>query len=345
MKKKLVALMAAAVLGTSLLAGCGSAQEPASAVNETVPAQTEAGTTAAETEKATETQTAATEAETTTAETEAQSTFEEDEMAQENQAILVVSFGTSYNDSRDLTIGAIENAIAEEFPEYDVRRAFTSQIIIDKLAERDGLVIDNVEEALDRAVADGITTLVVQPTHLMNGFEYTDLADALAEYESEFEQIVLAEPLLTSDEDFDAVVEAITMRTIDYDDGETAICFMGHGTEAEANEVYPKLQEKLTDAGYSNYFVGTVEAEPSLDDVIAAISENGDYTKVVLEPLMVVCGDHANNDMAGDEDDSWKSCFEAEGYEVECILEGLGQNEDIQQIYVSHTQDAIDSLN
>lgn len=344
MKKKFLALMAAA-LGTSLLVGCGSAQEPASAVNETVPAQTEAGTTAAETEKATEAQTAATETETTTAETEAQSTVEEDEMAQENQAILVVSFGTSYNDSRDLTIGAIENAIAEEFPEYDVRRAFTSQIIIDKLAERDGLVVDNVEEALDRAVADGITTLVVQPTHLMNGYEYTDLADALSEYESQFEQIVLAEPLLTSDEDFDAVVEAITMRTIDYDDGETAICFMGHGTEAEANEVYPKLQEKLTDAGYSNYFVGTVEAEPSLDDVIAAISENGDYTKVVLEPLMVVCGDHANNDMAGDEDDSWKSCFEEEGYEVECILEGLGQNEDIQQIYVSHTQDAVDSLN
>lgn len=180
MKKKFAALMTTAVFGASLLAGCGSAEEPASVVNETAPAETEVGATAAETKEATEAG--------TTAETEVQSTSEEDETVEGDQAILVVSFGTSYNESRDLTIGAIENAIAEEFPEYDVRRAFTSQIIIDKLAERDGLVIDNVEEALDRAVADGITTLVVQPTHLMNGYEYTDLADALAEYESQFEQ-------------------------------------------------------------------------------------------------------------------------------------------------------------
>lgn len=338
MKKKLVALMTTAVFGASLLAGCASSSEPASATNETVAETTPVETT--QTEIIEETVPAGSIEETE----DVQSTSEEDETVAGDQAILVVSFGTSYNDSRDLTIGAIENAIAEEFPEYEVRRAFTSQIIIDKLAERDGLVIDNVEEALDRAVEDGITTLVVQPTHLMNGFEYTDLADALAEYESQFEQIALAEPLLTSDEDFDAVVEAITMHTIDYDDGETAICFMGHGTEAASNEVYPKLQEKLTDAGYENYFVGTVEAEPSLDDVMNAVSENGVYTRVVLEPLMVVAGDHANNDMAGDEEDSWKSCFEAEGYEVECILEGLGQLEDIQQIYVSHTQAAIDSL-
>lgn len=337
MKKKLVSFMMTAVLGAGLLAGCGSTEEPASAVNETVPAQTEVQQTVEKTQ--TETQNEA-----VTDETETQSTAAEDEMVEKNQAILVVSFGTSYNESRDLTIGAIENAIAEEFPEYEVRRAFTSQIIIDKLAERDGLVIDNVEEALDRAVADGITTLVVQPTHLMDGYEYTDLADALGDYADQFEQIALADPLLTSEEDFDAVVEAITMHTIDYDDGETAICFMGHGTEAESNEVYPKLQEKLTDAGYENYFVGTVEAEPSLDDVMNAVGENGVYTKVVLEPLMVVAGDHANNDMAGDEEDSWKSCFEAEDYEVECILEGLGQLEDIQQIYVSHTQAAIDSL-
>lgn len=338
MKKKLVALMTTAVFGASLLAGCAGSSEPASATNETTAETTPVETT--QTEIIEETVPAGSVEETE----DVQSTSEEGETVDGDQAILVVSFGTSYNDSRDLTIGAIENAIAEEFPEYEVRRAFTSQIIIDKLAERDGLVIDNVEEALDRAVADGITTLVVQPTHLMNGFEYTDLADALAEYESQFEQIALAEPLLTSDEDFDAVVEAITMHTIDYDDGETAICFMGHGTEAASNEVYPKLQEKLTDAGYENYFVGTVEAEPSLDDVMNAVGENGVYTRVVLEPLMVVAGDHANNDMAGDEEDSWKSCFEAEGYEVECILEGLGQLEDIQQIYVSHTQAAIDSL-
>lgn len=264
--------------------------------------------------------------------------------AQQKTAILVVSFGTSYNDSREATIGAIEEAITKAFPDYEVRRAFTSQIIIDKLKERDGLEIDNVEEALDRAVADGITTLVVQPTHLMDGYEYTDLADALKDYEDKFDQVVLGDPLLTGDGDFDAVIKAITEKTASYDDGETAICFMGHGTEADSNGIYAKMQDKLTEAGYENYYIGTVEAEPTLDDVIAAINEKGTYKKVVLEPLMVVAGDHANNDMAGDEEDSWKTIITGEGYEVECILEGLGQISAIQDIYVAHTQAAVDSL-
>lgn len=259
-------------------------------------------------------------------------------------AILVVSFGTSYNDSRDATIGAIEEAITEKFPDYEVRRAFTSQIIIDKLKERDGLEIDNVEEALDRAVEDGVSNLVVQPTHLMNGYEYTDLANALKGYEGKFNQIALGEPLLTSDDDFEAVVKAITDKTASYDDGQTAICFMGHGTEADSNSVYAKMQETLSGAGFENYYIGTVEAEPTLDDVMASLKEKATYKKVVLEPLMVVAGDHANNDMAGDEDDSWKGILEKEGYEVECLLEGLGQNTEIQKLYVEHTQAAVDSL-
>lgn len=330
MKKKLVALMVTAILGAALLTGCGSSSETVS--NENASNETAAATVTEET--------VVPEAET---ETESTAAAEEETVAGA-QAILVVSFGTSYNDSREATIGAIENAIAEAFPEYEVRRAFTSQIIIDKLKERDGLEIDNVEEALDRAVEDGISTLVVQPTHLMNGYEYTDLADALAEYESKFEQVVLAEPLLTSDDDFEKVADAIVNATAQYDDGETAICYMGHGTEADSNTVYAKMQEVLTNAGYENYVVGTVEAEPSIEDVVAAIKANDAYKKVVLRPLMVVAGDHANNDMAGDEEDSWKTIIEAEGYEVTCIIEGLGQIEDIQQIYVAHTQDAIDSL-
>lgn len=259
-------------------------------------------------------------------------------------AILVVSFGTSYNESRDLTIGAIEESIAKEFPDYGVRRAFTSQIIIDKLNERDGLEIDNVEEALDRAVEDGITDLVVQPTHLMDGYEYTDLADALKGYEDKFNQVILGEPLLSCDADFDAVVRAITAKTASYDDGETAVCFMGHGTEADSNSVYTKMQETLGGAGFENYYIGTVEAEPTLEDVVAALKEKGTYQKVVLEPLMVVAGDHANNDMAGEEEDSWKSILEKEGYEVECLLEGLGQIPEIQELYVEHTKAAVDSL-
>jgi sirohydrochlorin cobaltochelatase len=267
----------------------------------------------------------------------------EPESESESTAILVVSFGTSYNDSRDITIGAIENAIQDAYPQYEVRRAFTSQIIIDKLKERDGLEIDNVTEALDRAVADGIKTLIVQPTHLMNGYEYTDLADELENYKDKFENISIGEPLLTSDSDFEAVAQAIVEATSSYDDGETAICFMGHGTEADSNSVYAKLQDTLTADGYENYYIGTVEAEPSLDDVIEAIDGKG-YKKVILEPLMVVAGDHANNDMAGDDDDSWKSVLESRGYQVECIIKGLGQFESIQKIYVDHVTAAISDL-
>lgn len=260
-------------------------------------------------------------------------------------AILVVSFGTSYNDSRDATIGAIEEAITKAFPDYEVRRAFTSQIIIDKLKERDGLEIDNVEEALDKAVADGIKTLVVQPTHLMDGYEYTDLKNALKDYEDKFEKVVLGAPLLTDDKDFTAVAKAIAEKTSSYDNGETAICFMGHGTEADSNSVYAKMQETLKKEGYGNYYIGTVEAEPTLDDMLTNMEASGvTYKKVVLEPLMVVAGDHANNDMAGDEEDSWKSVIESKGYEVECILEGLGQITAIQELYVEHTQAAVDSL-
>ncbi len=268
----------------------------------------------------------------------------EDNAAVQDAEILVVSFGTSYNDSRDITIGAIENAIQEAYPDYQVKRAFTSQIIIDKLKERDGLEIDNVTEALDRAVADGVKTLVVQPTHLMNGYEYTDLVDELDTYKDKFDKVVVGDPLLTSDDDFKAVAAAITSETSSYDDGQTAICFMGHGTEADSNSVYAKLQETLKSEGYDNYYVGTVEATPSVDDVLAAVQANSAYTKVVLEPLMVVAGDHANNDMAGDEDGSWKTTFENAGYQVECIIKGLGQFESIQNIYVDHVKAAIDSL-
>ncbi len=258
------------------------------------------------------------------------------------QELLVVSFGTSFNDNRRLTIGAIEADMEAAFPDYSVRRGFTSQIIIDHVMRRDGIKIDNVTEALDRAVENGVKTLIVQPTHLMNGFEYGDLEAELAEYADSFDKIALGAPLLTSDDDFAAVEKAVTDWTADYDDGTTAIVFMGHGTEAESNQVYDKMQDMLTADGYENYYVGTVEATPSLDDVIAALDGKG-YTKVVLSPLMIVAGDHANNDMAGDEDGAWKKSFEDAGYEVECLIRGLGENEEIRKILTAHAQDAIDS--
>ncbi len=254
--------------------------------------------------------------------------------------LLVVSFGTSFNDSRRLTIGAIEEAMEKAFPGYDVRRGFTAQIVIDHIARRDGEVIDNFTEALDRAVRNGVSDLLVQPTHLMDGFEYNDVKEELAKYEGKFDNIVLGAPLLTSDEDYDIVIEAITEATKQYDDGKTAICFMGHGTEAESNHVYADMQAKLTEKGYANYYVGTVEAEPSVYDVLEAVKAGG-YTKVVLRPLMIVAGDHANNDMADLEDEeSWASIFTAAGYEVECVLEGLGQLPAIQDLLVDHIRTA-----
>ena len=253
--------------------------------------------------------------------------------------LLVVSFGTSFNDSRRLTIGGIESAIAAAIPDYTVRRAFTAQIVIDHVRDRDGEVIDNVTEALDRAAANGVKTLVVQPTHLMHGFEYDDLVAELGARAEDFDRVAVGEPLLSGDDDFDRVADILIDVTKEYDDGQTAIVFMGHGTEHEANAVYAKMQGVLADKGAENIYIGTVEAEPSVDDVLAALEGKG-YTRAVLRPLMVVAGDHANNDMAGDEEDSWKSLFSAAGYDVVCVLEGLGQVPEIQQIYVEHAQAA-----
>ena len=259
---------------------------------------------------------------------------------QNKKAILVVSFGTSYNESREATIGAIERSIADSYSDYEMRRAFTSQIIIDKLETRDGLEIDNVQEAMDRLIADGVDTLVVQPTHVMSGFEYDEMKEAIAPYEDQFVNLHYGLPLLSSEEDYAQVVSIITDETKEYDVAETAIVFMGHGTEHSANATYAKLQQSLTDAGHNNYFIGTVEATPSLEDVMAMVEESG-ASKVVLLPLMIVAGDHANNDMAGDEEDSWKTAFKEAGYEVSYVLKGLGQYQGIQQMFVTHAGVAI----
>lgn len=258
--------------------------------------------------------------------------------------LLVLSFGTSFNDSRRLNIGAIESDLEKAFPDYSVRRGFTANIVIDHIQNRDGIKMDDVDEAMNRAVDNNVKNLVIQPTHLMNGLEYQDLEEQVAQYADAFDKIAIGKPLLTSEDDFKRVEQALVDWTSEYDDGETAICFMGHGTEAESNEVYQKMQDLLTADGHDNYFVGTVESSPSLEDVLAKVKA-GSYKRVVLEPLMVVAGDHANNDMAGEEADSWKTTFEDAGYEVTCLLRGLGENEAIRQIYVEHAQAAMDSLN
>lgn len=253
--------------------------------------------------------------------------------------LLAASFGTSYQDTRCRTIGAIEEELEQAFPGYSVRRGFTSRMIINRVKTRDQIAIDSLEEALKRAADNKVRHLIVQPTHMMDGFEYMALVNKVEEYSNQFEQTAVGKPLLSAEEDFQAVIQALTEETEEYDDGETAFCFMGHGTEAQANQVYRKLQEMFRAAGHENYFIGTVEAEPALEEVLAQVKK-GSYKRAVLQPLMIVAGDHANNDMAGEEEGSWKKAFEEEGYKVSCILRGLGELEKIRQIFIKHAKEA-----
>ena len=279
--------------------------------------------------------------------------------------LLVVSFGTSFNDSRAEDIGGIEKALQEAYPDWSVRRAFTAQIIINHVQARDGEKIDNMDQALQRAVDNGVKNLIVQPTHLMHGAEYDELSEAVASYSDKFESVSIAEPLLgevgsaddSVNSDKEAVAKAVTaeaVKTAGYEsldaakeDG-TAFVFMGHGTSHTAKISYSQMQNQMNALGYDNVFIGTVEGEPedtACEAVIEKIQEAG-YKKVVLRPLMVVAGDHANNDMAGDDDDSWKSQFEASGVfdSIETQIAGLGQIPVIQDLYVSHTHAAMEEL-
>ena len=278
--------------------------------------------------------------------------------------ILVVSFGTSFNDSRAEDIGGVEKALQAAYPDWSVRRAFTAQIIINHVQARDDEKIDNMDQALERAVDNGVKNLVVQPTHLMHGAEYDELTEAVENYKDKFESVKIAEPLLGEvgadetaiNEDKAAVAEAITaeaVKTAGFDSLDaakeegTAFVFMGHGTSHTAKISYSQMQTQMEQLGYENAFIGTVEGEPE-DTACEAVIEklkNAGYKKVILRPLMVVAGDHANNDMAGDDDDSWKSQFEASGVfdSIDTQIAGLGEIDAIQQLYVAHTQAAIDA--
>ena len=279
--------------------------------------------------------------------------------------LLVVSFGTSFNDSRAEDVKGIEDALAKAYPDWSVRRAFTAQIIINHVEARDSENIDNMQQALDRAVENGVKNLVVQPTHLMHGAEYDEMTEAINGYKDKFESVAIAEPMLGEvgddatviNDDKKAVAQAITdeaCKEAGFDsmdaaaEAGTAFVFMGHGTSHTANVTYDQMQTQMEDLGFKNAFIGTVEGKPedtACDKVIEKVKEAG-YKNVVLRPLMVVAGDHANNDMAGDDEDSWKSQFVASGNfeNVDCQIEGLGRIEAVEQIYVDHTKAAIDSL-
>ena len=278
--------------------------------------------------------------------------------------LLVVSFGTSYNDSRVNDIKSIEDALQEAYPDWSVRRAFTAQIIINHIQARDGEKIDNMTQALERAVANGVKNLVVQPTHLMHGAEYDEMCAAIDDYRDNFDSVSIAEPLLGEvgsdatviNADKEAVAKAITAAAVEasgFDSLEAAkeagaaFVFLGHGTAHVARVSYSQMSTQMQQLGYENVFIGTVEGEPeetACESVIEEVRAAG-YTTVILRPLMVVAGDHANNDMAGSDDDSWKLMFEDAGLTVDCQIAGLGGIADIQALYIAHTQAAIDSLN
>ena len=277
--------------------------------------------------------------------------------------LLVVSFGTSFNDSRVADIKSIEDALQEANPDWSVRRAFTAQIIINHIQARDGEKIDNMEQALERAVANGVKQLVVQPTHLMHGAEYDEMCAAIDKVRDKFESVEIAEPMLGEvgndatviNADKEAVAKAVVAAALEESGYEStaaakeagvAYVLMGHGTAHVAKVTYSQMATQMDKLGYENVFIGTVEGEPedtSCEAVIAAVKEAG-YTTVVLRPLMVVAGDHANNDMAGADEDSWKTMFEAAGLTVNCQISGLGRIADVQALYVAHTKAAIDAI-
>ncbi len=281
-----------------------------------------------------------------------------------DQELLVVSFGTSFNDSRAEDIGGIETALQEAYPDWSVRRAFTSQIIINHIQARDGVKIDNVEQALQRAVENKVKRLVVQPTHLMHGAEYDELAGTVEDYKDQFESVSIAEPLLGEvgsdasviNEDKEHAAKAVLADALEgagYEslgkakEENTAFVFLGHGTSHTAKVTYSQMQTQMKELGYENVWIGTVEGEPeetAAEEVIEQIHEAG-YHNVILRPLMVVAGDHANNDMASDEDDSWKSMCKQSGYfdNIRTQIIGLGRIKEIQEIYIKHVQEAMDS--
>ncbi len=270
--------------------------------------------------------------------------YELDDLVESTEKeLLLVSFGTSYLDTLEKTLGEIYRHMEEQFPDYVVEDAFTSRMIIDRLQKRDGIFVSHVDDAVKYAAQHNVHNLVLQPTHLMAGLEYQDLLDAVESYRYLLENVTIGKPVLSSEEDFERIIQILTEELNGYCDGKTAICLMGHGSEAKANEVYDMLQERFRQKGYTDYLVGTVEAEPALADLVKQV-EKGAYERVVLVPLMMVAGDHANNDMAGEEEDSWKSTFEAMGKEVVILMRGLGELKGIQELIADHARAAMKEI-
>lgn len=279
--------------------------------------------------------------------------------ANDQRLLLAVSFGTSFADTREKTIGAIERRLEERFPFCTVQRCFTSRMIRKKLLERDGLKIYSPEEAMRNAQEKGIRELIVQPLYLMHGFEHRRLMEAVREAAPSFDKLTVGKPLLSDDTDFSTMADAI-LRNLTAPEPDTAVVLMGHGNEKKTrhipentkaeimsardiqdNAVFAGLQQSLRKAGADNYFVATVEGEPEIGDILPVIKERG-FRKVILAPFMVVAGDHARNDLAGEDEDSWKNIFTRSGFRVETVLRGIGEWEEVQDLFAAHAAQCIE---
>lgn len=258
------------------------------------------------------------------------------------KVILVISFGTSYNHTRKITIDVIEKEIQSAYPDYEIRKAFTSQVIIDKLNQRDGLKIDNIKEAMDKLVLEGIETVICQPTHIMHGYEYDKIIKSIKPYKNKIKNIHIGRPLLSSSKDYEKVVNAIIKENIMIKK-EDILLLIGHGTEHFADSSYAALDYRFKIMGYENIFLGTIEGYPDKDTVLNHLAKT--YTAsskmVYLAPFMIVAGDHANNDIFGNQKNTWKTEIEKSGFPVHSIKKGLGEYPFIRKILIEHTQESI----
>lgn len=259
-----------------------------------------------------------------------------------NKAILVVSFGSSHKDTREKTIDIIENEIQEIFKDFKIYKAYTSKIILKILKQRDNIQINTVVEALEEMHKDGIEEVIIQPTLILNGIEYEIMREEINEFRDKFKSIKFGTPLLTTTEDSFKVVDAFLSDEPNLLENE-AIVFMGHGSDHFANSIYASLDYMFKSKGYNNIFVSTVEAYPNLEDILSSLKKCK-FKKIILIPFMIVAGEHAKNDMASDEDNSWKTILENEGFEVECVLKGLGENSKIRKIFIEHIKDVIKEI-
>lgn len=258
----------------------------------------------------------------------------------DKKALLVVSFGTSFIENRKVSIDATDEALHEAFADYDLYTAFTSEIIIDIYKNRDGVHYDTVSEAIERIYKAGYGHVLVVPTLVINGDEYDEMMEALEPFEERIESLVVSKPLLTDITDYERVAKALNSELPELDE-KTAVVLMGHGTHHHANSAYPALDYTFKHMGNDNVYVGTVEGAPPFDEVAEDLEEGG-YEKVFMMPLMIVAGDHAHNDMAGDEEDSWKLMFKAKGYDVDYALKGLGELPAIRDLFIEHAREALE---